>query len=93
MSTSDVALPRTEEPELALTKLRSAAFVYAPGLFRWAVNGYKFPEDRNYVITVIASTWSLTRRCAEDLLSGKTPHTIEDDSVVFQYPSDQVTAK
>jgi hypothetical protein len=53
------------------------------------MNGYKFKRDRKAMAAVFTEGFGLTDQCAHDLLSGKIPHTIQGDSVVFEYPSGQ----
>jgi hypothetical protein len=59
--------------------------VYAPGVVRWAANGYKWPKDRANMVRVIAEGWGIPSEAVDALLSGAAPHTVEDDAVVFSY--------
>jgi hypothetical protein len=73
--------------ELQQVRLLSSEMVHTPGLLAWAVIGYRFPRDRPALRRVIGDTYRLTRRCVDDLLSGRVAYTVEGDAVVFQYPA------
>jgi hypothetical protein len=65
-------------------RLASAEFVHAPGLIRWAVNGYHFKKDRSRLLNVVTAAYGgLPRAAAQKLLSGKVKYKIEKDTVVF----------
>lgn len=66
-------------------RLGSSSMVYAPGVFRWALNGYKFnsPLDRKVSVRVLVEGWSVPRAAAIAVLSGKVPHAVEGEEVVF----------
>ena len=70
---------------LVKVELPSAPMVNTPGLLKWAINGYHFPKDRKAMIRVFVDGYGLTKQCVIDLLSGKTPHTVEGNSVWFEY--------
>ena len=70
-------------------RLKSTSLCNTPGILAWAMNGYKFKSDRKAMAAVFTEGFGLTDQCAHDLLSGKIPHSIEGDSVVFEYPSGQ----
>jgi hypothetical protein len=61
-------------------KLTSSSLIHTPGIFRWAQNGYKFKSDRKQMVNIICEGYGLTAECAKDLLSGKTPVTIDEDN-------------
>lgn len=71
--------------ETVQVRLTSTPMVHTPGILAWAKNGYAFKKDRKAMRNVVAQTYSLTEQCADDLLSGKTPYTVEGENVVFQY--------
>jgi hypothetical protein len=58
--------------------------VNTPGILAWAINGYKFKKDRKAMRRVLAEGYDLTDKVADGLLSGKIPHRIEGDEVVFE---------
>jgi len=64
-------------------RLGSSPLVHAPGIVAWARNGYAFPKDRKAMTRVIADTWSIPASAAKALLSGKSPFTVEGETVVF----------
>lgn len=70
-------------------RLKSTSLCNTPGILAWAMNGYKFKSDRRAMAAVFTEGFGLTDQCAHDLLSGKTTHSIEGDSVVFVYPRGQ----
>lgn len=67
--------------------LGSNGLVYAPGVVRWAINGYAWPKDRKHVTNVLIAGWSLPKHAAVALLSRKAEFRLEGDkgneSVVF----------
>lgn len=63
-------------------RLGSNAFVYAPGLIKWAINGYAWKSDQPQMIAVVAS-WGVPEAAAKALLSKQAPYTVEDEVVVF----------
>lgn len=65
-------------------RLNSAAFVYAPGLIAWAINGYAFKRDRKVMVKIIADTWRLPDAAADALLSKRAPFRVEDETVIFE---------
>lgn len=64
-------------------RLGSSPLVHAPGIIVWARSGYLFPKDRPQLIKIISETWGIPTDATADLLSGKTPYTIEGETVVF----------
>ena len=64
--------------------LTSTEMVSAPGMLRWAINGYRFKQDRNTLIKVMQAWPGLTRQEWHGILSGTIPHTIEGDRVVIE---------
>ena len=55
----------------------------APGIIRWAINGYKFKEDREKILNVVLA-WDIPEHVAKELLSEKVPYTVEDETVVIE---------
>lgn len=64
-------------------RLGSSEMFYAPGMIAWAINGAKFEKDRPQMVRVISDGWGIPKAAALALLTGKVPHTIEGDTVVF----------
>ncbi len=65
--------------------LESSPMIHTPGILRWAINGYRIPKQRKAMVKVISDGYGLAPQCATDLLTGKTPHRIEGENVVFEY--------
>lgn len=63
--------------------LESSSMIHAPGIIAWAINGYKFNEDRDNILNVVLA-WDIPEHVAKDLLSEKIPYTVEDESVVIE---------
>jgi hypothetical protein len=57
--------------------------VYTPGLLKWAMSGYQF-KDKKSLIEVFKS-YNLSDQCVHDLLSGKIPYEVIEETVVFEY--------
>ena len=64
-------------------RLESDNMCYAPGIIDWAINGYKFQQDRKRMLNVILA-WKIPTQVAKDLLSEKIPYTIEGNTVVVK---------
>jgi len=64
----------------------SCELCHTPGMLRWAMNIYKSKRDRKAPAAVFTDGFGFTDQCAHDLLSGRIPHSIDGDSVVFEYP-------
>lgn len=64
-------------------RLGSSTMCHAPGIIAWAINGYKFKEDRDNILNVVLA-WDIPEQVAKDLLSEKIPYTVEDESVVIE---------
>lgn len=73
------------QTNLVRVELPSAPMVHTPGLLKWAINGYKFKKDRKAMVRVFVDGYGLTADCVNDLLSEKIPHTVEGNSVFFDY--------
>lgn len=68
--------------------LQSSPIVYAPGIVRWAMNGYHFEDDRDMLLRVLVDTWSVaeaTRPIIHRVLLGELPFRIEGETVVIEY--------
>jgi hypothetical protein len=66
-------------------RLASTTMIHAPGILRWAMNGFKFPRDRKRMRDVMKS-WEgsgLTDKQWDGVLAGTIPHTIDGDTVVI----------
>lgn len=61
--------------------LGSSQLFHAPGIWRWAVNGYKFPRDRAALRKVIVEGWRIPPEVAHDALMGKIPVVVTDSTV------------
>lgn len=72
-------------------KLQSAEFVYAPGLIAWAINGAKFPKDRDQMAKVISATWNLTAEIGMGIVMETIPYTIDGETVIIEVESDDAT--
>ena len=64
--------------------LTSTEMVYAPGILRWAMNGYKFKRDRKVMIRVMQAWPGLTDAEWAGVLSGEIPHAVEGDKVMIE---------
>lgn len=64
-------------------RLGSNQMVSAPGILKWAMNGYKFKRDRKKMVNVMKSWPGLTDEQWGKVLAGEIPHTIEGDVVVI----------
>ena len=73
--------------------LMSGPMICAPGILRWAMNGYHFKRDRKKLLNVFVQGWgqdenSPSADVFDRLLKGEIPYTVEDDeyggSVVFK---------
>lgn len=63
--------------------LGSNPMIHAPSIVAWAINGYKFKEDREKILNVILA-WDIPEQVAKDLLSEKVAYTVEEDSVIVE---------
>jgi hypothetical protein len=70
-------------------RLGSSPLIHTPGIFRWAQHGYKFKEDRQRMINIFVEGYGLTKKCANDILSGRVPVEIDEESgtVSFAHPN------
>ena len=74
------------QTNLVRVELPSAGGVHTPGILKWAINSYKQdPSSRRAMIRVLVDSYGLTKQCVIDLLSEKIPHTVEGNSVFFDY--------
>lgn len=63
-------------------RLASTPGISAPGIVRWAINGYKFKRDRKKLLDVVAA-WPVPREALKKLLAEEVPYTVEGEVVVF----------
>lgn len=70
---------------MTTVKLLSTDMCYTPSLLRWAIEGYKFKRDRPKFRRVLTAGFGLTAKCADDLLSGRVPFTVDEGHVLFEY--------
>lgn len=65
-------------------RLASTEMISAPGMIRWAINGYAFKRDRAIMAKIITEGWpGLTKEATKALLSKSVPFTVEEETVVF----------
>ncbi len=69
-------------------RLQSNAAVAAPGVVRWAINGYHFEDDRPAILKVMTA-WDVPQAATHALLSQAVPFTIEGETVVFSVEDEQ----
>lgn len=64
--------------------LASASFVSAPGILKWAMNGWRFKKDRPKILNVMRSWEGPTDDEWANLLSGKTTYEVDaSENVIF----------
>ena len=61
--------------------LRSAAWIYTPGMVQLAVQQFSF--NPQWSIKLLREGFNLPAKIAKGLASGSIPYTIEGESVVF----------
>ena len=61
--------------------LRSAAWIYTPGMVQLAVQQFTFNPD--WSVKILRDGFNLPPKIAKDLASGAITYTIEGESVVF----------
>jgi hypothetical protein len=71
-------------------RLLSCPMFNTPGLLRWAMNGYKFPEDRGVLLRVFTEGFPsdppVPANVFHRLLLGELPYTVDNDQAVcFTY--------
>jgi hypothetical protein len=67
----------------ATYRLQSSGLVAAPGVVRWAINGYAFKKDRAKLRRVVTETWKGVPDDAVDaLLSKRVPFTVSEEGHV-----------
>ncbi len=64
-------------------RLASSGLIHTPGIVRWAMNGYRFPRDRNVMLKIIREGYGIPTPAAKALLSGAAPFTVEGETVIF----------
>jgi hypothetical protein len=58
--------------------------LHAPGMIRWAINGYAYKRDRDVMTKVVVEGWrGVPEAAARALLSKSVPFEVEGDVVVF----------
>jgi len=63
--------------------LQSSGLMHAPGIIRWAINGYQ-TGDAKKMVSLICTGWNgVPAKAAEALLSGKVGWTENDGVVSF----------
>jgi hypothetical protein len=61
--------------------LRSADWIYTPGMVRLAVDQYAF--NPQWSVKMLRDGFNLPPKVAKGLASGKIPFWVEEESVVF----------
>lgn len=72
-------MPKTKPPPDAY-KLGSADLIHSPGIYRFALHGYKtgFPPGPDYFIGLIHEGWSVPKDVIKKAFDGKLPVDIDD---------------
>jgi hypothetical protein len=70
--------------ESKVYRLQSTSFCHAPGIIRWAINGYKFKRDQKVILDVLSAWETLPQSVAEQLLEEKIPFTVDGDTVIVE---------
>lgn len=66
-------------------KLPSNRAVHSPSILKYFLNGYKFENDREAILSVfVASYPGIPADTAHRLLSGEIAYQIEGEDVVFE---------
>jgi hypothetical protein len=69
-------------------KIHSSSIAHAPGILKWAINGYAFKEDRKKLLRVFTHGFDHSGQVPEEvfdrLLKGEIPYTVDGDTVVFE---------
>lgn len=64
--------------------MQSVPMMSAPGVLRWAINGYKFKRDRQKMLDVVKCWEGPSDEVYHRLLNGEIEWTVdEDNNVVF----------
>lgn len=72
---------------MATYRLKSSPAASAPGLIRWAINGYAFPEDQKILLNIVCVAFpSIPAEAIEQLLSKAVPFSVEEETetLVFE---------
>lgn len=70
---------------MEMYKLGSSPMIGAPGIVRWAINGYRAARmgERARLVKLITEGWpGVTERAANALLSEAVPYTVTNDGAV-----------
>lgn len=74
----------TATPETKSYAMLSTPMMSAPGVLRWAINGYKFKRDRKRLLNVIKCWEGPSDEVYHRLLMGEIEWTVdENNSVIF----------
>lgn len=65
--------------------LTSTEMIHTPGIFRWAQTGYNTSRGRekDYFVNILVQGYSLPENVADGLLSGRIPHKIKGENLIF----------
>ncbi len=72
---------------MATYHLTSSPAASAPGLIRWAINGYAFPKDQKVILDIICTAFpTVPAEAFEQLLSKAVPFMVEEETetLVFE---------
>lgn len=72
--------------------LMSNEMIHTPGIFRWAIHGYK-TGDAKKMVQVLMKGYGLDRDTADGLLSGRIPHKVRGSDVIFIRPTKKTIRK
>lgn len=64
-------------------RLKSAEFVNAAGLLRWAQNGARSKRDLPAMMRVFDAAYAIPKPTLRKLLTGKIKHKVEGEDVIF----------
>ena len=88
------------QTNLVRVELPSAAGVDTPEILKSMIAHYKVAKElfdgevkRKTMIRVFVDGYGLTEQCVIDLLSEKIPHTVEGNSVFFDYTEGEYLAE
>lgn len=70
-------------------RLKSTEVFGVPGLLAWAINGYAFRKDRDFMLDAMTQTFpQLSRDVWGKILSREIPHRQEGNDILIDLPDD-----
>lgn len=63
-------------------RLGSSWMFNAPGVLRWAIEGYKIPDQQDGMVKIFENGYGLPAEVARGLLSGQIPHRVDGEVVI-----------